>query len=93
MDKEVLNNICKEIRKDVVRSIPEAGSGHTGGSLGLADVFTVLYFNILNHKPSDPKWPDRDRFHLSKGHCCPAVYAALAECVLRYNWLDLFKEG
>jgi transketolase len=78
MDKEVLRNISKEIRKDVVRSIAAAGSGHTGGSLGLADVFTVLYFNILNHRPSEPEWEDRDRLILSIGHVAPVLYASLA---------------
>ncbi|MFO7842198.1 MAG: transketolase [Bacteroidales bacterium] len=73
-----LKKISLEIRKDVVRSLAEAGSGHLGGSLGLADIFTCLYFNILNHKPEKPDWDDRDRFILSIGHVAPVFYAALA---------------
>ncbi len=73
-----LEQIAKQIRIDVVKSIAEAGSGHTGGSLGLADVFTVLYFNILNHKPENPKWKNRDKLILSIGHVAPVQYSALA---------------
>lgn len=74
-----LKNIARSIRKSVVNSIAAAGSGHTGGSLGLADVFTALYFNILNHKPEEPEWPERDRLVLSIGHVAPVLYATLAE--------------
>jgi len=56
-----------------------ASSGHPGGSLSAADIVTVLYFNEMNIRPDDPKWPDRDRFVLSKGHAAPVLYAALAE--------------
>lgn len=73
-----LKKISLEIRKDVVRSLAEAGSGHLGGSLGLADIFTCLYFNILNHKPDMPNWDYRDRLILSIGHVAPVFYAALA---------------
>jgi transketolase len=73
-----LNNISKSIRIDIIKSLAEAGSGHLGGSLGLADVFTVLYFNILNHKPNQPEWKDRDRLVLSIGHVAPVLYSALA---------------
>ncbi len=55
-----------------------AGSGHLGGSLGLADVFSILYFNVLNHKPAEPNWPGRDRLVLSIGHVAPVLYASLA---------------
>ena len=55
-----------------------AGSGHPGGSLSSADIVTALYFKVLNHHPDDPKWSQRDRFVLSKGHCAPILYAALA---------------
>lgn len=55
-----------------------AGSGHPGGSLSSADIVTALYFHVLNHRPDEPKWPGRDRFILSKGHCAPVLYAALA---------------
>lgn len=73
-----LQSIAQRIRCDIVRSIAAAGSGHTGGSLGLADVFTVLYFHVMNHKPHDPSWPSRDRLILSIGHVAPALYATLA---------------
>jgi transketolase len=67
-----------EIRADILRSLAEAGSGHTGGSLGLADLFTVLYFHILNHRPEAPDWEERDRLILSIGHVAPVLYASLA---------------
>lgn len=57
-----------------------AGSGHPGGSLSSADIVTALYFHVMNHRPDEPRWPDRDRFVLSKGHCAPILYAALARC-------------
>ncbi len=75
---ESLRLTSKDIRKDVIRSLVEAGSGHTGGSLGLADIFTALYFHILNHDPDNPDWEDRDRLILSIGHVTPVHYAALA---------------
>jgi len=78
MTIEELENKAKEIRLDILRSIHAAGSGHTGGSLGLADVFTALYFRILNHRPQEPSWDDRDRLILSIGHVAPVHYATLA---------------
>jgi transketolase len=60
--------------------IAKAGSGHPGGSLSAAEIVTALYWMIMRHKPSDPHWPDRDRFILSKGHAAPVLYAALTEC-------------
>jgi transketolase len=66
------------MRKDIVRMLAEAKSGHPAGSLGLADVFTALYFSVLRHDAKKPDWPDRDRFVLSNGHVCPVLYAALA---------------
>jgi transketolase len=73
-----LEIIAGEIRKDIIRSLVSAGSGHTGGSLGLADVFTVLYFKIMKHKPKQPDWPGRDYLILSIGHVAPVLYASLA---------------
>jgi transketolase len=73
-----LKSIARNIRKDVLISLAEAGSGHTGGSLGLADVFTVLYFSVLRHDPWRPLWEDRDRLILSIGHVAPVLYASLA---------------
>lgn len=73
-----LKAIAKEIRADVLKSISIAGSGHTGGSLSSTDVFTALYFNILDHKPTTPNWENRDRLILSIGHIAPVYYASLA---------------
>ncbi len=66
------------IRRSIVESLVEAGSGHTAGSLGMTDVFTLLFFHILRHNPSDPFWDRRDRFVLSNGHICPGLYATMA---------------
>lgn len=73
-----LRGISKAIRIDVIRSLAASGSGHLGGSLGLADVFTVLYFNIMRHNPEHPSWPGRDRLVLSIGHVAPVFYTTLA---------------
>lgn len=67
-----------EIRVDIIKSLAAAGSGHCGGSLDITDILTALYFNIMNHKPADPQWADRDRLILSIGHVAPALYATLA---------------
>jgi len=69
---------AREIRSEVIKMLVEAGSGHTAGSLGMADVFASFYFHILNHDPKEPDWEDRDRLVLSNGHICPARYAAMA---------------
>ena len=68
------------LRRHVIRMTALAGSGHPGGSLSAAEIVACLYFHVLRHDPKNPDWPDRDRFVLSKGHACPVVYAALAEC-------------
>lgn len=73
-----LRSSSYDIRVDILRSITEAGSGHTGGSLGLADLFATLYFHILKHKPKQPSWEDRDRLILSIGHVAPVLYTTLA---------------
>jgi len=70
---------ANKIRKDIVRMITEAKSGHPGGSLSAVDVVTALYFKVMRHNPKDPKWKERDRFILSKGHAAPLLYAVLAE--------------
>lgn len=75
---EYLEELANRIREDVIEMLVEAGSGHSAGSLGMADIFTAFYFHILNHKPRHPNWPDRDRLVLSNGHICPVQYAALA---------------
>ncbi len=69
---------ANEIRQDIIKMLLAAGSGHSAGPLGMADVFTALYFNVMNHDPKNPKWADRDRFVLSNGHICPLLYATLA---------------
>ena len=74
-----LSKVANEIRKEVIKMITSAGSGHTAGSLGSADIFTAFYFSILNQDPKNPLWEERDRFILSCGHYCPAQYAALAQ--------------
>lgn len=68
-----------ELRKDIITMLEHAGSGHSAGPLGLADIFSALYFNILNIRPNDPEWKGRDVFFLSNGHCVPVQYAAMAE--------------
>ena len=72
--------IAKRLRRHIITMIGKAGSGHPGGSLSAVEIVTALYFKVLRHKPQDPRWPDRDRFILSKGHAAPLLYAALAEC-------------
>lgn len=67
------------IRKHIIDEVYSAASGHPGGSLSCTDILTVLYFNEMRVDPQNPKWEDRDRFVLSKGHCAPALYATLAE--------------
>jgi transketolase len=73
-----LNDMARQIRRDVVTMIHQAGDGHPGPSLSCVDIIAVLYFSIMKVDPNDPRWPDRDRFILSKGHACPSLYAALA---------------
>ena len=73
-----LEEKANEIRQDVVKMLLEAKSGHSAGSLGMADVFVALYLHVLNHNPKKPNWPERDRVVLSNGHICPVLYATLA---------------
>lgn len=79
MTDEELRRVANEVRKGVVTGVHAAKAGHPGGSLGAADIITYLYFEEMNIDPADPGKADRDRFVLSKGHCAPALYAALAE--------------
>lgn len=74
-----LNNKARDIREDIITMLEEAGSGHSAGPLGLSDIFAALYFHILNIRPDEPEWPDRDILLLSNGHCVPVQYAAMAE--------------
>ena len=74
-----LQIIAYKIRRHAIVGVYNASSGHPGGSLSIADILSVLYFDEMNVDPSNPQNPDRDRFVLSKGHCAPALYGALAE--------------
>lgn len=77
-DIHKLEEKANEIRIDIIKMLVEAGSGHSAGPLGMADIFTALYFNILNHDPKNPNWEQRDRLILSNGHICPVRYATMA---------------
>ena len=75
---EELEKKANAIRVDIIKMLEKAGSGHSAGPLGMADVFTALYFNIMNHDPEDPMWENRDRLLLSAGHIVPVRYATMA---------------
>jgi transketolase len=77
-DPLLLKKKADEIRISLIRSLAEAGSGHLGGSLDLADIFSVLYFSVLRHDPAKPQWAERDRMVLSIGHVAPVLYSTLA---------------
>ncbi len=77
--KQMLAERANHIRQHIVTEVHSAGAGHPGGSLGIADIMAYLYFDVMNIDPKNPKMADRDRFVLSKGHCAPALYGALAE--------------
>lgn len=79
-DKEIRNLELKAnaVRLDIIKMLLEAGSGHSAGPLGMADVFTAFYFHILKHDPKKPDWSERDRLFLSNGHICPVRYVAMA---------------
>ncbi|MFZ2664382.1 MAG: transketolase [Patescibacteria group bacterium] len=79
LDVENLYKISKKLKQRVIDMLVEAGSGHTAGSLGTAEIFTALYFHVLNVDPKSPGRKDRDRFILSNGHICPIWYVALSE--------------
>ena len=78
MDIGELTKKTVEIRKGIIEAVYHAQSGHPGGSLSVADILAVLYFHEMNIRPEEPKWEDRDRLVLSKGHCSPALYSCLA---------------
>jgi len=75
---EYLEELANRIREKVIEMLLEAGSGHSAGPLGMADIFTAFYFHILKHDPEKPMWPERDRLVLSNGHICPVLYVTLA---------------
>ncbi|MCX8131275.1 MAG: transketolase [Clostridia bacterium] len=103
MEKQKLKELklkAVQIRKHILTEVHNAASGHPGGSLSCADILTVLYFAEMRVDPSNPKWEDRDRFVLSKGHCSPALYAVLAEKgffpkeeLARFRNIDSYLEG
>ncbi|MEW6081232.1 MAG: transketolase [Bacillota bacterium] len=74
-----LEAVAREVRKHIIRMTHAAGSGHPGGSLSAVEILTALFFRVMKVNPEDPCWPQRDRFVLSKGHACPALYAVLAK--------------
>lgn len=80
MDNLELQKMANEVRKGIVTAVHSAKSGHPGGSLSAADIFTYLYFEELHIDPENPKDPDRDRFVLSKGHTAPGLYSVMAHC-------------
>lgn len=73
-----LETIATEIREDIIKMLERAGSGHSAGPLGLADIFTALYFDLMKHDPKNPDWDERDILLLSNGHCVPVRYATMA---------------
>jgi len=75
---EELELKANDIRKSIIEMLLEAGSGHTAGPLGMADIFTLFYFHILKHDVNNPAWEERDRLVLSNGHICPVLYATMA---------------
>lgn len=79
MTIQQLEATANTIRKDIIKMLENAGSGHSAGPLGLADLVTTLYFDVMNVRPNQPNWQDRDYFFLSNGHCVPVQYAVMAE--------------
>src|SRR5664279_841132 len=73
-----LDEVARQIRLAIVRTVNHARAGHLGGPLSAADMLAALYFHILRIRPEEPAWPERDRFILSKGHCSIGLYAAMA---------------
>lgn len=69
-----------KIRRSIIEMVHRANSGHVGGSLGAVEIVVALYYHLMQHRPTQPDWKDRDRFILSKGHCTPVIYAVLADC-------------
>lgn len=84
-EEHKLHDQANTIRQDIIRMIHQAGSGHPGGSLGMADVFTYLYADVLDHDPDEPENAGRDYLFLSNGHICPVLYATLA----RHGYFDV----
>lgn len=90
---EELSEIARRVRYNTLYMITKAGSGHPGGSLSAVDIMVTLYFNIMRYKVEDPYWEDRDRFILSKGHACPALYAIFYELgIVKKDELDTLRK-
>src|SRR4051794_22132900 len=79
-DVQELQAIARTVRRDIIEMITAAKSGHPGGSLSAVEILVTLYYDVMNHDPANPAWPQRDRFLLSKGHACPVLYSVMAEC-------------
>ncbi len=79
-DVAKLEAVCLRTRRQIIEMITAAKSGHPGGSLSATELVVTLYHSVLRHDPKNPKWPDRDRFILSKGHACPVLYSVMADC-------------
>src|SRR3990167_1051484 len=75
---KLLEAKANDIRQSIIEMLIEAKSGHTAGPLGMADIFTLLFFHVLKHDPKNPFWEERDRLVLSNGHICPVYYATMA---------------
>ena len=95
-----LEKMANDVRKGIIEAVYSGKSGHPGGSLSIADILTVLYFNELNIDEKNPKWEDRDRLVLSKGHCSPALYSCLAnrgffsiEDLKTFRKIDSYLQG
>ncbi|UCD56995.1 MAG: transketolase [Candidatus Hydrogenedentota bacterium] len=95
-DENIITDLqahAKAVRRDIVRMLTKAASGHPGGSLSCADIVVALYFHVMRHDPHRPDWPDRDRFLMSKGHCAPTWYAVLARTgYFPVRWLDSLRK-
>ncbi len=95
-----LKEIARQVRLDIIESTFAAGSGHPGGSMSATEIVVALYYREMNYRPEEPKWPDRDRFLLSKGHACPVLYSVLARVgffpqdeLMRFRKLGSFLQG
>ena len=92
MQTEQVKAMANTVRRDILGMICRAGSGHPGGSLSTAELLTVLYFEVMNVRPEDPDWPDRDRFIISKGHGVPTLYSVLArKGFYPLDWMDCLR--
>ncbi len=78
LEVQTLTERAEKVRETIIEMLVEAGSGHTAGPLGMADIFSLLFFHVLKHDPKNPEWADRDRVVLSNGHICPVQYAVMA---------------